>query len=760
MTKELYDSSSIRILRGLEAIKERPGMYIGSTDTPIQLLKEVLDNSVDESIAGHANSIKVIISKKHNDLNYISVEDNGRGIPVDLHEEEGVSAAEVIMTKLHSGGKFDSNSYKVSGGLHGVGLCAVTALSAHIEMTIWRDGKECFLEFRDGEKVEDLKVIRENVKKKGTRIKFAPSSNHFDETVFNFNILEQRAREISFLNDKLEIKITDERTKKEKVFFHENGLLEYIKYIDSGHTPLNKTIQISHTEKTNACNLVLHWNDSYQEEIIIFTNNIRQRDGGTHLSGFKSGLTRAVMKYITDMNIKNKYTLKGEDIREGLRAIISLKIEDPKFASQTKDKLVNSDIKAFVEGAVYEKIYRWLEENPNFAKIIIDKIIQSAEVREVSRRAKDLARRKSALTISNLPGKLADCQERDPAKSEVFIVEGDSAGGTAKEGRNRKNQAILPLKGKVLNTEKARLDKIIKSEQIGTLITALGVGFGDEMDLSKIRYHKIIIMSDADVDGSHIRTLLLTFFFTYMRPLIKSGYLYIAQPPLFKVSHGKKELYLKNELELDQYLFNRYSNDVRLSDDSLDLKGIINQLYSYLLDISSSKYQNHLLEVVTFYKDNAKREEVLKNTTNIYWKIEENENDIILQSKKDKIIFSKETINHYFDKYAVLQKLHHIKIFDKKDNIIRFFILSHLKKQLNDIAKSGILIQRFKGLGEMNAVQLWDTTLNPENRNLLQVSIEDEDKARKMFAVLMGSQVEPRRDFIQDNALRAENIDI
>ena len=755
-----YDSSNIRVLKGLVGIQERPNMYIGSTDNPLQLIWEVIDNSVDEFLAQNCSQIKIILHKQKEGLNYISVEDNGRGIPVDMHIEEGVAAAEVIMTKLHSGGKFDNNSYKISGGLHGIGLCAVTALSSHVELTIYRDGKEHFIEFINGLKVDDLKIVRDNVKKTGTKIKFAPSGKYFSDTSFDFPVIQKRIREISFLNDKLKIIVFNEQKNEEEIYFNENGLMEYIKYIDSGHSALNPTIQIYHSDGHNQCNIVLHWNDSYQEEIITFTNNIRQKEGGTHLFGFKSGLTRAITKYITDMNIKHKYVIKGEDIREGLRSIISLKIQDPKFSSQTKEKLVNADVKGLVEGVVYDKVYRWFEENPNLAKAIIDKVIKSAEVRDVSRKARELARRKSALTISNLPGKLADCQEKDPAKSEIFIVEGDSAGGTARQGRNRENQAILPLRGKVLNTEKASFHKIIKSEQIGTLITALGVGFGDEMNLEKLRYHKIVIMSDADVDGSHIRTLLLTFFFTYMRGMIESGYLYIAQPPLFKVSHGKKETYLKNEVALDEYLFDRYVNDIYLSDSSVDLKELIDLISQYVNEVSDSSYANNIFEVVTFYKSNEDRENVLKNITNIYWNISENEDNLILDSKKDHIVIPKIIINNFLDKYQDLQKLHTIKVFNKKDQLISFYLLSQLKKQLNDLAKSGIHIQRFKGLGEMNEIQLWETTLNPANRTLMQVSIEDEDKARQMFSTLMGSQVDPRKLFIQENALKVGNIDV
>ncbi|WP_341751663.1 DNA topoisomerase (ATP-hydrolyzing) subunit B [Candidatus Tisiphia endosymbiont of Piscicola geometra] len=796
-----YGADSIKVLKGLEAVKKRPGMYIGDTDDGSGLhhmIYEVVDNAIDEALAGHCDLIKVILNANGS----VTVRDNGRGIPVDIHEEEGISAAEVIMTQLHAGGKFDQNSYKISGGLHGVGVSVVNALSEWLELRIWRDNKEYFIKFRDGAAETPLVLKGESVEKKGTEITFLPSITTFSSIEFNLATVEHRLRELAFLNSGVRILLKDHRfaEQQEVEFCFTGGVEAYVKYIDKAKTSLHKCISLNTNNQATGITfeLAMNWNDSYHENILCFTNNIRQRDGGTHLIAFKAALTRVITTYTenTQLNKKNKVNFTGDDTREGLSCILSVKVPDPKFSSQTKDKLVSSEVRPIVEGAVYTKILEWFEEHPSDAKIIINKIIEAATAREAAKRARELTRRKSALEISNLPGKLADCQEKDPALSELFIVEGDSAGGTAKQGRDRKFQAILPLRGKILNVERARFDKMLNSEQVGTLITALGTAIGNEdFSLDKLRYHKIIIMTDADVDGSHIRTLLLTFFYRHMRQLIDKGYLYIAQPPLYKVKKGNNELYLKNEQALQDYLVKSTISDATImlyngrEISGHDLEDTIKKTIRFvaLLDQVSKKFNRQIAECLAikgllgnriFDQDKTNEINQALNILNLGdispdktdWQFVVSTNKIeffrFVRGQKESKVLSTEQLESF--EFTQLAKsftplvdlfIEPTKLLIKNQEYI-ITLPSMLLNYILESGKKGIAIQRFKGLGEMNSEQLGETTLDPKRRTLLQVKVHEQDSAEVIFSTLMGDVVEPRRQFIQANALNVINLDV
>ncbi len=799
---EEYGADSIKVLRGLEAVRKRPGMYIGDTDDGSGLhhmVYEVVDNAIDESLAGHCDLVEVVLNANGS----VTVRDNGRGIPTGIHEEEGISAAEVIMTQLHAGGKFDQNSYKVSGGLHGVGVSVVNALSDWLELRIWRDSKEHFMRFKHGDSEAPLVEVGPANGKKGTEVTFHPSAETFTNIEFIFATLEHRLRELAFLNSGVRILLVDARgTEKHEVeFLYEGGVEAYVQYIDRSKISLHPTIAVMANDPKSGISVevAMQWNDSYHENLLSFTNNIRQRDGGTHVIGFKAALTRLMNNYITDngLNKKAKVTLSGDDAREGLSCVLSVKVPDPKFSSQTKDKLVSSEVRPVVEAATYDKLMQWFEEHPVDAKNIVAKMIEAAVAREAARKARDLTRRKSALEISNLPGKLADCQERDPAKSEVFIVEGDSAGGTAKQGRDRKHQAILPLRGKILNVERARFDRMLGSEQVGTLITALGTGIGKE-DFSpdKIRYHKIIIMTDADVDGSHIRTLLLTFFYRHMREIIDRGYLYIAQPPLYKVKRGSSELYIKNEKALQEYLINSIASDAVftlhngkaiLGQELVDVAYATEKFVS-ALDQVKRKINVRIAEAIAVSGalsddlfDSAKSkvltDKVLAKLATAG--VDPDKTAWVATSGENKIEFSrlvrgiKEAhvmYKSYLESPEFIQLTKHTALlndmFDAtakltiKSQTSDIYLPSELLQAILEAGKKGLSIQRFKGLGEMNSEQLWETTLNPETRRLLQVKVHDQDEAEEVFSTLMGSVVEPRRDFIQSNALNVMNLDV
>lgn len=799
--EENYSADSIKVLKGLEAVRKRPGMYIGDTDDGSGLhhmVYEVVDNAIDESLAGHCDGVRVILNADGS----VSVEDNGRGIPVDLHEGEGVSAAEVIMTQLHAGGKFDQNSYKVSGGLHGVGVSVVNALSKWLEVTIWRNGKEHFLRFENGVAVSPLKVVGDANGKKGTKVVFFPSDEIFSTIEFNYTTLEHRLRELAFLNSGVRIVIEDHKSQEpqQTEFHYTGGIAEYVKYIDRSKVAQHAPIVVIGEQDGMTVEIAMQWNDSYHENILCFTNNIRQRDGGTHLIGFKSALTRTINKYIDSNNLgkKSKIALTGEDSREGLSCVLSVKVPDPKFSSQTKDKLVSSEVRTVVEGIASETLDKWFEEHPTDAKLIIAKVMEAANAREAARKARELTRRKGVLDVANLPGKLADCQERDPAKSELFIVEGDSAGGNAKQGRSRLFQAILPLRGKILNVERARFDRMLGSEQIGTLITALGCGIGkDDFNPENIRYHKIVIMTDADVDGAHIRTLLLTFFYRQMREVIEKGYLYIAQPPLYKIKRGNSETYLKDDKALQEWLITEatgemgvsFSDDVTLAKD--ELKVFINRLSNYnnLIASLSNKAPIFLLELALLNNlcDESLLDEPSKMQIQADKVVEILNNDLRDDNNvrwsahvaDDKLEFIKHfrglTEKYIFDRHFLqlpeVKRLHEYGL-EFRPKFIKACTIEHknvnskvvypseLYAYVIELGKKGCSLQRFKGLGEMNADQLWDTTLNPEFRTLLKVSIDDFDEAEEVFSTLMGNVVEPRRDFIQSNAKKVVNLDV
>ena len=798
-----YGADSIKVLKGLEAVRKRPGMYIGDTDDGSGLhhmVYEVVDNAIDEALAGHCDLVEVAL----NGDGSVTVRDNGRGIPVDLHPEEGISAAEVIMTQLHAGGKFDQNSYKVSGGLHGVGVSVVNALSEKLEMRIWRNNKEHFIRFRHGESEAPLEVAGD-ADKKGTEVTFLPSKETFTQTEFNFSTLEHRLRELAFLNSGVRILLTDNREEEPKSveLYYEGGVKAFIEYLDRTKTALHKpAVCITGSKNDITVELALQWTDSYHEHTLCFTNNIPQRDGGTHLAGFRAALTRVINTFAQTLGNakKEKVSLVGDDAREGLTCVLSVKVPDPKFSSQTKDKLVSSEVRPVVEGIVNDKLGQWFEENPAEGKLIIQKIIEAAAAREAARKARELTRRKNVLEISSLPGKLADCQERDPSLSEVFIVEGDSAGGNAKQGRNRKNQAILPLRGKILNVERARFDRMLSSDQIGTLISALGTSIGkDEFNIEKLRYHKIIIMTDADVDGSHIRTLLLTFFYRQMPEIIENGYLYIAQPPLYKVKRGQSELYLKNDEALDNYLIDEGMNQAclmlpgkeqitgnDLKDHLLKACQVRNLLSSLAKKLNAPKIleQAILLNVLNeealvdgrFTQAQAdKLAEHLNKIDNLkaseQWsaRIHEADGSILLDGMHNGIpeqVKLSPTLAHTKEAHQLNTLMKSFSSYQEgtssldikgKENPVT--TPSQLVDHIMTEGRRGLSIQRYKGLGEMNADQLWETTLDPEERTLLQVKMSQSDESDDIFSTLMGDVVEPRREFIQANALNVQNLD-
>ncbi len=797
--EEAYGAESIKVLKGLEAVRKRPGMYIGDTDDGSGLhhmVYEVLDNAIDEALAGHCDRIIVTL---HEDGS-ASVVDNGRGVPVSLHEEEGISAAEVIMTQLHAGGKFDSNSYKVSGGLHGVGVSVVNALSTWLKLTIWRDGKEHFVEFADGETVAPLKETGPASEgQKGTLVRFLPSTDTFSNITFDFATLEHRIRELAFLNSGVRILLRDEREgaaeegkPKESELFYEGGIQAFVDYLDRSKHALHPAVQIHGMQEEIGVEIALEWNNSYHENVLCFTNNIRQRDGGTHLMGFRSALTRLVNNYATSqsLNKKGKVTLSGEDVREGLTAVISVKVPDPKFSSQTKDKLVSSEVRTVVENVMGEQFGVWVEEHPAEAKMIIGKAIEAASAREAARKARELTRRKGALDVANLPGKLADCQEKDPALSELFIVEGDSAGGSAKQGRTRKSQAILPLRGKILNVERARFDKMLASQEIGTLITALGTGIGEEFDLEKLRYHKIIIMTDADVDGAHIRTLLLTFFYRQMPQLITEGHLYVAQPPLYKIKRGQSEIYLKDQAAFDAQLLATALEGAVLSTESgqqragEDLAALARLPPTWKQQAESLSRHADLGVVEAaalagaFAGEGseasvAKKVEAYCNSalpTREHWQVEIARGALVL-TRMVRGVQEKQEISAALRSGPEAKALHRLSAdltesfagqhltLTRKEESHTVRTPGELLDLLMSLGRKGATVSRFKGLGEMNAEQLWETTLDPEARTLLQVNVARAEEADAIFSTLMGDEVEPRRAFIQDNALKVENLD-
>lgn len=794
-----YGAESIKVLKGLEAVRKRPGMYIGDTDDGSGLhhmVYEVVDNGIDEALAGHADYVHV---KIHAD-NSVSVRDNGRGIPVDIHQEEGVSAAEVIMTQLHAGGKFDSNSYKVSGGLHGVGVSVVNALSVWLELTVWRNGKVHVARFEHGETVEHLKVIGDADGEKGTQVRFLASTDTFSNLEFSFETLEKRLRELAFLNSGVRIILEDDRPAEplRSELFYDGGVKEFVKYLDrSKSSVMSEPIYVTGERDEIGVEVAMWWNDSYHENVLPFTNNIPQRDGGAHMAGFRAALTRTINNYAQSSGIakKEKVNFTGDDAREGLTCVLSVKVPDPKFSSQTKDKLVSSEVRPAVEGLMNEKLAEWFEENPNEAKIIVGKIIEAALAREAARKARELTRRKTALDVNFLAGKLKDCSEKDPSKTEVFLVEGDSAGGSAQTGRDRRTQAILPLRGKILNVERARFDRMLASQEIGNLVMALGTGIGrDEFNLSKLRYHKIVIMTDADVDGAHIRTLLLTFFYRQMPELVEAGHLFVAQPPLYKVSRGKSEVYLKDQGALDEYLVQQGVDGaiLRLGSGAeiggQDLTRVVDgaRQLRRVLDAFPTHYPRHILEqaaIAGAFVPGA----VDANLQGIADQVAIRLNQIALEYEQGWT--GRITQDHGIRLSRILRGVEEMRTLDgpmlrsgearkagsfteslqevygttatlvRKDRNLTIHGPLDLLDVILKEGEKGLTLQRYKGLGEMNPDQLWETTLDPDARTLLQVKIEDAAEADDLFTKLMGDVVEPRREFIQSNALNVENLD-
>lgn len=802
-SEQEYNADSIKVLKGLDAVRKRPGMYIGDTDDGSGLhhmIYEVLDNAIDEALAGYCDRTEVILNPDGS----ATIRDNGRGMPVDMHKEEGVSAAEVIMTELHSGGKFDNNSYKVSGGLHGVGVSVVNALSTWLKLRIWRNNKEYYAEFADGNVVKHVEVVGDAPNRHGTEVSFLPSPKTFTQTEFSFETLERSIREKAFLNSGVHLRLIDNRgaEPKEEVFHYEGGLSAFVAHLNKSKAPLHENIIAFSGEDNNIqVDIAMQWTNAYNESMLCFTNNIPQKDGGTHLAGFRGALTRTINNYIAENGLlkKEKSVITGEDMREGLTCVLSVKAPDPKFSSQTKDKLVSSEVRPVVESVVGDKLKEWLDEHPAEAKIIVGKIVEAATAREAARKARELTRRKGVLDISTLPGKLADCSEKDPALSEVFIVEGDSAGGSAKQGRDRKNQAIMPLRGKILNVERARFDKMLNSAEIGTIITALGTGIGrDDFNADKCRYHKIVIMTDADVDGSHIRTLLLTFFYRQMPELIERGYIYIAQPPLYKAKRGNSIIYLKDDREMEDYLVRGGCDEAVLEQSDgekimgQDLINFVEKTMKArsLLTALSIKAPEKILEQMAIFGlfDAAVQQ-----------------NKEVLQAELNRVAVRLDTMEAEYDKGWKAELLADGTIsFNrtlrgvKEDHIIGQSIIDSAEaKLLNEMkdflhenfaesaklaaksggekridgpvslvdavigtGKKGITLQRYKGLGEMNPEQLWETTLDPEARSLLQVKIDHMEEADEVFSTLMGDVVEPRKEFIQENALNVINLDI
>ncbi|MGB7430885.1 MAG: DNA topoisomerase (ATP-hydrolyzing) subunit B [Ahrensia sp.] len=801
-----YGADSIKVLKGLDAVRKRPGMYIGDTDDGSGLhhmVYEVVDNAIDEALAGHADRVTVTLNADGS----CTVTDNGRGIPVDIHTEEGISAAEVIMTQLHAGGKFDQNSYKVSGGLHGVGVSVVNALSVSLKLKIGRKGKFHEMSFTHGVADSPLAVTGDAGDYTGTELTFLPSSETFTQTVFSFDTLEHRLRELAFLNSGVRIILTDARKAdvKQVELQYEGGLVEFVRYLDRSKKGLiEMPVSIMGEKDGITVEVAMWWNDSYHENVLCFTNNIPQRDGGTHMAGFRGALTRQVTGYAERSGIlkKEKVSLTGDDCREGLTCVLSVKVPDPKFSSQTKDKLVSSEVRPVVESLVNETLAEWLEEHPAEAKILVSKVVEAAAAREAARRARELTRRKGALDITSLPGKLADCQEKDPARSEIFIVEGDSAGGSAKSGRSRKNQAILPLRGKILNVERARFDRMLGSDQVGTLITALGAGIGkDEYNPEKVRYHKIIIMTDADVDGAHIRTLLLTFFFRQMPDLIERGYLYIAQPPLYKVSRGKSSQYIKDEQALENYLIEVGLEDVQLKlangevrtgqdlravlETGLHMRTLLNGLHSRYdrsvveqatiggaMDVAILNDLSRASDIVdgVAARLDAVSEETERGWTGRLNPSNEGAGGFIFERTvrgvKEAVVLDEALIRsadaRELNKLAPRLKevFGEPSTLTRKDKSETVFGGLALVDIVFNTARKGLTLQRYKGLGEMDAEQLWETTLDPDARSLLQVKVNDATDADSLFSRLMGDEVEPRREFIQDNALSVANLDI